>query len=79
MSASPVTLTHDEDARVPVARPGWCYGTPGVVASMTQVESTLDLHPESYDKALTQISVESLEWQGVISAGLCHGVAGIIT
>lgn len=69
----------DPDAASIPARLAWCYGDPGVAASLLWIarcveESTWEHRALAIARRAAQCS---LEQAGVVDAGLCHGACGL--
>jgi hypothetical protein len=64
----------------PPSRAGWCYGDPGVSATLftaARVIGDLDLEAEALAIARRAAASLTPSNSGVVDAGLCHGAAGI--
>ncbi|WP_170134403.1 lanthionine synthetase C family protein [Murinocardiopsis flavida] len=71
----------DTDSPQVPARSAWCYGAPGVAASLLSASAACE-DPEPADLAIaTLLGVERTpaEYQRINSPTLCHGLAGLLT
>ncbi|QVQ53399.1 lanthionine synthetase C family protein [Spiractinospora alimapuensis] len=71
----------DTDAPQVPARSAWCYGAPGVAASLLSASAACG-DPEPTDLAIaTLLGVDDTpaEYQRINSPTLCHGLAGLLT
>ena len=62
------------------ARPGWCYGSPGVAAALASAGRALDDHQVRHE-ALRALGAEMARGsfdRGLSSPTLCHGTAGML-
>ncbi|WP_165423049.1 lanthionine synthetase C family protein [Ktedonosporobacter rubrisoli] len=78
--AIPYTATHPWEQEMLPTRAAWCYGAPGIAASLRLAGEALG------DEELCQMAVTSLETVyrrpaeaiGLISPIVCHGIAGLV-
>ncbi|MDT0300621.1 lanthionine synthetase C family protein [Streptomonospora wellingtoniae] len=71
----------DTDAPQVPARSAWCYGAPGVAASLLSASAACG-DPEPTDLAIaTLLGIDHTpaEYQRINSPTLCHGLAGLLT
>ena len=74
-SCWPVARTYGDD---PVStRPSWCYGAPAIGMALHHVGAALEVG-EWRDTGLDAVRAAVSRPHGLRSAGLCHGLAGLL-
>jgi hypothetical protein len=77
VSCFPFTVMHDAESQP--ARLAWCYGDPGVAATL--LAAGIAAGEPAWMEAASEIArtaaARPAEGSGVVDAGLCHGSAGV--